>query len=284
KEVADVAADVAGVPMAETTIEEAPVAATSSGTGITVRGFVRGSEGTAVPQAAVTLISLGGSQLGRAVAHADGAYALDAPSAGTYVLIGSADGFQPQASTVVVGSEPVTYDMLLSGTSGLKGLVRTADDGTAVGGAMVIVTDVRGDVLGTATTAEDGTFTFTELVPGPATVAVNANGFRPRALPIEVGNTGVTRLDLELSRGVKVTGVVKSTRGPLADARVTLVDAAGNVVGSATTGDDGAYAFADLDGGEYTVMATGYPPAATALSVDGQGVEGHEIVLAHPSE
>ncbi|MBD9734341.1 carboxypeptidase regulatory-like domain-containing protein, partial [Streptomyces sp. H28] len=69
-----------------------------------------------------------------------------------------------------------------------------------------------------------------------------------------------------------------------ADARVMLVDAAGNVVGTTTTGTDGAYAFSDLDGGDYTVIATGFPPVATALTVDGTGVDGHDIELAHPGE
>ena len=54
--------------------------------------------------------------------------------------------------------------------------------------------------------------------------------------------------------------------GPLADARVTLLDAAGNVIGTATTGEDGEYAFADLTGGQYTVIATGYPPVASTLT------------------
>lgn len=128
---------------------------TSTG-GIPVHGHVRGAESAPVPQAAVTLISLAGRQLGRSVAQADGAYALDAPGTGSYVLIASADGFQPQASTVVVNGEPVAYDILLSGTSGLSGVVRAARSGEGVNGAMVIVTDVRGDLLATAATGERG--------------------------------------------------------------------------------------------------------------------------------
>ncbi|AJP02944.1 transporter [Streptomyces cyaneogriseus subsp. noncyanogenus] len=252
--------------------------------GIPVRGFVRGAESAPVPQAAVTLISLGGRQLGRSVAQADGSYAVDAPGAGSYVLIASADGYQPQASTIVVNGEPVAYDILLSGTSGLNGLVRAAEDGQPVEGAMVIVTDVRGDLLATSTTGAQGEFSLAELVPGTVTIAVNAAGFRPRALPVEVGGTGVTRVEVDLEAGARVQGVVRAPHGPLADARVTLVDAAGNVVGTATTGSDGAYAFTDLDGGEYTVIATGYPPVATALTVSGQGVDGHDIELAHPGE
>ncbi|GGL98730.1 MFS transporter [Streptomyces fumigatiscleroticus] len=252
--------------------------------GIPVRGFVRGAESAPVPQAAVTLISLAGRQLGRSVAQGDGSYGVDAPGAGSYVLIASADGYQPQASTIVVNDEPVAYDILLSGTSGLNGLVRAAENGLPVKDAMVVVTDVRGDLLATQATGEQGEFSFAELVPGTVTVAVNAAGFRPRALPVEVGGTGVTRVEVDLDSGAQLQGVVKAPHGPLADARVTLVDAAGNVVGTATTGADGAYAFTDLDSGEYTVIATGYPPVATALTVAGRGVDDHDIELAHPGE
>ncbi|MGW2906817.1 MFS transporter [Streptomyces sp. NPDC001204] len=255
-----------------------------AGGGIPVHGFVRGAESAPVPQAAVTLISLAGRQLGRSVAQADGAYTVDAPGAGSYVLIASADGFQPQASTVVVNGEPVAYDILLSGTSGLNGVVRAAGSGLPVKDAMVIVTDVRGDLLATGTTGESGEFSFAELVPGAVTVAVNAAGYRPRALPVEVGGTGVTRVEIDLEAGAQLQGVVRAPHGPLADARVTLVDAAGNVVGTSTTGADGAYAFTDLNSGDYTVIATGYPPVATALTVTGRGVDDHDIELAHPGE
>ncbi|MGW7415913.1 MFS transporter [Streptomyces sp. NPDC054863] len=269
--------------------EEAPVTQplpVGPPTGRTLYGTVRTAEGTSVRGAAVTLISLAGRQLGRAVAQGDGRYALDAPAAGSYVLIASSDGFQPQASTVTVGDEPLAYDILLSGTSGLSGAVRSAADGTGVADAMVIVTDVRGDVLATGKSGDSGGFTFVELVPGPVTIAVNAAGFRPMALPVEIGGTGITRVEAVLQAGALVQGTVRagSARRPLPDARVTIMDAAGNVVSTSTTGDDGAYAFTDLDAGEYTVIATGYPPVAGNLTVAGRGVDAHDIELAHPGE
>jgi EmrB/QacA subfamily drug resistance transporter len=269
--------------------EEAPVTQplpVGPPTGRTLHGSVRTAEGVSVRGAAVTLISLAGRQLGRSVAQPDGRYAVDAPSAGSYVLIASADGFQPQASTVTVGDEPVGYDILLSGTSGLSGAVRSAADGSGVADAMVIVTDVRGDVLATGKSGDNGEFVFGELVPGPVTVAVNAAGFRPMALPVEIGGTGVTRIEAVLAAGALVQGTVRAgaARRPLPDARVTIMDAAGNVVATSTTGDDGAYAFTDLDSGEYTVIATGYPPVAGNLTVAGRGVDAHDIELAHPGE
>lgn len=279
---APVSEGTAGVTAVDT-LQAAPVAAPQ---GTAVRGVVRGAEGAPVGHAAVTLISLGGRQLGLSAARADGGYALDAPGAGSYVLIASADGFQPQASTVVVGEEPLTYDILLAGTSGLAGTVRAAEGGTPVEGAMIIVTDVRGDVLATGKSGEAGEYAFGELVPGAVTVAVNAAGFRPMALPVEVGGQGVTRVDAALRSGALVQGVVRAGSGPrpLPDARVTLIDAAGNVIANSTTGEDGAYAFADLDAGEYSVIATGYPPVAGALTVASRGIDGHDIELAHPGE
>ncbi|MEU0199861.1 MULTISPECIES: carboxypeptidase-like regulatory domain-containing protein [unclassified Streptomyces] len=252
--------------------------------GIPVDGHVLGAESTPVPWAAVTLISLGGRQLGRATAHQDGSYRLEAPGVGTYVLIASADGYQPRASTIVVGDEPVSFDFLLSGTSGLVGNVTSADSKEPVVEAMVIAADVRGEVLSTGLTGADGAFDFAELVPGQVTLAVTAAGYRPAALPVEVAAQGVTRIQVELCYGSHVRGVVKAAGRPLDDARVTLVDAAGNVVATATTGEDGGYAFSDLDRGEYTVMATGYPPKAAHLTVHGSGVDDHDIELSHPGE
>jgi MFS family permease len=257
---------------------------TPAGGGHPVRGQVRGVEGAPVSGAAVTLISLGGRQLSRSVTAADGSYATEAPGEGTYVLIASADGHRPQATTVVVGATPVTYDVLLVGGSGLIGVVRSADDGGPVAGAVVIVTDVRGDVLATAQTDGVGEFTLADLVPGPVTLAVSSPKHRPVALPVEVGGQGVTRVDVALRPGAQIRGTVRGAGAPLGDARVTLVDAAGNVVATTTTGSDGAYAFSDLDAGQYTVIATGYPPRAAGVSVSGGDVDGHDVELAHATD
>ncbi|KUN75110.1 MSCRAMM family protein [Streptomyces griseoruber] len=148
------------------------------------------------------------------------------------MLIASAEGYQPQASTVVVG-------------------------------AMVVAADMRGDVLAAGPTDTDGTFSITELVPGRLTLAVTAAGYRPIALPVEIAAQGVTRTALELSPGLHVRGMVQAADRPLYDARVTLIDTAGHVVATAPTGEDGGYAFTGLDGGEYTVTAAGHPPKAT---------------------
>jgi hypothetical protein len=66
----------------------------------------------------------------------------------------------------------------------------------------------------------------------------------------------------------------------LDDARVTLIDAAGNVVGTRTTSVDGGYAFTDLASEQYTVIASGYPPVATQVTVNGSQ-DGVDLSLSH---
>ncbi|MDX3076748.1 MFS transporter [Streptomyces sp. MI02-7b] len=249
-----------------------------------IHGQVRNSEGTGVGHATLTLISLTGKQLGRAATGPDGGYALTAPGAGSYVLIAAADGHQPQATTVVVGEEPVAHDVVLAGTSGLTGTVTSEADGIPVHGAVVVVTDIRGEVLASGGTGQDGGFGFDELPAGDFTLAVNATGFRPVALPVEVAGTGPTHVDVALRLGARVQGTVLggATRLPLPEARVTLVDAAGNVVATATTGGDGAYAFGDLDAGEYSLIASGFPPVATTITVGDESAKDVDVELGHP--
>ncbi|MFI8894846.1 MFS transporter [Streptomyces paradoxus] len=279
-----VGAPAVGAPPLEAPAGAAVTTAGPGRAGIAVQGRVLGADRAAVGGAAVTLISLGGKQIGRSVSRSDGSYGVDAPGAGSYVLIAASEGYQPQASTIVVDGEPVAYDVLLSGTSGLAGVVRSADGGTPVAEAVVIMTDVRGEVLATARTDVLGEFTVTDLVPGPVTLAVSSPKHRPLAQVVEIGGAGTTRVELELRPGAQVRGTVRGGGAPLSDALVTLVDAAGNVVATTRTGLDGVYAFSDLDTGAYTVIATGYPTQAAPLTVPATGGDEHDIELVHAGE
>ncbi|MEV6116518.1 DHA2 family efflux MFS transporter permease subunit [Streptomyces sp. NPDC052109] len=247
-----------------------------------VHGRVLDGTGTPVPEAVITLIDVGGRQLGRAVSGPDGGYAMTVTGPGTYVLIGAAGARQPQAVTVLVGEEPVECDLALSGTVALTGTVRDSVEGHPLPGALLVATDVRGEVVSSGTSADDGAFALADLVPGGYTLVVNAPGHRPVALPVDVtpGNGGTYEVRLE--PGSRLGGVISTATGsPLDDAKVTLLDSAGNVVGTALTGRDGAYGFTDLDGGEYTVIASGYAPVAASVRVDGSGVSGVDLELSH---
>nr|WP_245666364.1 carboxypeptidase-like regulatory domain-containing protein [Actinomadura latina] len=245
---------------------------------------MRTGDGTPVPSAALTLIGVDGHQLARALTREDGRYALPAPGPGNYVLIAATGEHEPQAATLVVGDRPVDFDLLLAGNGGLAGTVRSGD-GAPIANAMVVVTDVRGDVVGTGRTDGDGNYLFKDITSGGYTLAVSAAAHRPVALPVDVVGNGQTRQDVKMPPGARIRGTVRNEAGePVEEARVTLVDAAGNVVAMVITGPDGEYAFTDLTGGQYTVIASGYPPVATGLSLSGSGLDEHDVTLGYPGE
>ncbi|WP_432029386.1 MFS transporter [Streptomyces sp. 1222.5] len=258
-----------------------PTARTPHTAGVPVCGTVQHPDGTVVPRAALTLIDVAGQQIGRGASGEDGRYALGTPGSGAYVLIAAAGGHQPQAVSVTVGERPVELDVVLGGAGRLAGSVLTAD-GSPVRDATVTLTNVHGEVVAATRSGREGGYVITELVAGEYTLAASAPAFRPAALPVTVQAARETRQDVELAGGAVLKGTVRAHGGrSVEDARVTLLDAAGNVVDTLTTGADGTFRFVDLSSGEYTVIAAGYPPVATVLQVAGGGRTERDLQLGH---
>ncbi|MFG3182826.1 MFS transporter [Streptomyces nigra] len=268
-------------PTEETAIPASvPQARSPLGTSPTVRGVVQHADGTVVPRAALTLIDVAGQQVGRASSGEDGRFALATPGPGSYVMIAAAGGHQPQAVSVTVGERPVDLDILLGGAGRLAGRV-LSPDGAPVD-ATVTLTDVRGEVVATTRSERENGYVITELIAGEYTLAASSAAFRPAAVPVTVKAARETRQDIELAGGAALRGTVRAGGGrPVEDARVTLLDAAGNVVDTLTTGPDGTFRFTDLASGEYTVIAAGYPPVATVLQVARGGRTERDLQLGH---
>lgn len=264
----------------------APVQAaeTVEADGHALSGTVLDAAGAGLAGAVLTLISPTGRQLARAVAGADGHYRVNVPGPGAHVLITTADGHHPHATNLVLADRPTEHDIRLSGAGSMTGKVIGADDALPVAHAVVTVTDTRGDVLATGVTDASGGYVFGDIAEGEITISVTAEGFRPTAVAARAAASATVQPDIALRPGVRLEGRIrtKAELRPLSDARVTLLDAAGNVVGTSTTGSDGAYAFGDLDAGEYSLVASGYPASTRTVSVNGRAVEALDLDLAHP--
>jgi uncharacterized surface anchored protein len=258
----------------------APVAVT--GAAAPVHGHVHRPDGAGVPGATVTLIDPSGRQAGRGQSGADGSYQVSAPAPGPYTLIAMATSYQPRASAVRVGDQPVELNLLLAGGSRLAGTIRAAGTGAPLTGATVTLADPRGEVVAARSTDADGRYLITDLAPGRYTLALSAPAHQPAALPVTVTDGDATTLDAELRAGARVHGTARSAAGaPVPDARVMLLDGDGNVAGVAATGPDGSYFFENLPEGDYTVVASGYPPAASRLRISSAEPHAHDVELAH---
>ncbi|MCO6011051.1 carboxypeptidase regulatory-like domain-containing protein [Actinoallomurus purpureus] len=78
-------------------------------------------------------------------------------------------------------------------------------------------------------------------------------------------------------------GTVRTTTDgrPISQARVTLLDPAGNVVGKTLTAEDGSYAFTDLERDHYTVVAAGYLAQTAPFTLDDSDHDAFDLTLAH---
>ncbi|MEU8901518.1 MFS transporter [Nocardia sp. NPDC048505] len=246
-------------------------------------GRIHHEDGRPVPDAALTLIDKRGQQVTRATGDRYGDYAIYAPEPGTYVLIVSATGHQPTAISVVAGPWPQQLDLTLMGSSEVSGIVRSVVSGHPLDGATVTLTDRHGEVVGAAITAEDGHFVCHDVVSGSYTLVVIAEHMRPYAAALTVPPTGSLRHDIAMDPMAVLTGMAVADGRAVPDVQIMVLDVAGDLTATARTDEDGQYLVADLPEGEYTVVARGYPPVTSRVSVSGGEVE-HDVRLGYGRE
>jgi hypothetical protein len=236
-------------------------------------------DGRPLAGASVTLTDVSGRQVDRSRSGADGDYRLQPTTGGTYLLIAAAPQLAPNASMVALADSPVHRDVVLAGGSVLSGHVRGGDD-EPLAGALVTLTDVHGEVVGSHVTGGDGRFEVAELLAGSYTLAGQAPGHQPVAVTVVLGD-GPLEQDLVLVGGARVSGVVRadSDQRPLAEATVSLLDDSGNVLATTCTGEKGEFAFEDLLAGDYTLIASGFGPVAAGLRIAAGDDVAHDMAL-----
>jgi MFS family permease len=143
--------------------------------------------------------------------------------------------------------------------------------------ATVTLTSARGSQVARTTTGPDGRFAL-DAEPGTYLLLVAARGLDPDVRQLLVDGEPVT-VDVTLNGTVTLTGVVRGGVGPVAGARVTLLDRDGEVRHATTTDTDGRYRFQDIRSGEYTIIAAGHPPTTSSLHIGAGERVQHDTLL-----
>jgi hypothetical protein len=174
-------------------------AAVPTGSGQPVRLRVVCRAGEPVTDCVVTLLDRRGHQVDCTKTTADGGGGLCAPHGGRYLLIASADGFQPRAATLAVDDRPVELALLLPRSAALCGAV--CHEGRPVAGARVVAFQ-EGEVVDEVVTAPDGGYRFDDLAEGPyALSAIDRRGSAVVRVDVPEGGDLSLNLDLDAPDG-----------------------------------------------------------------------------------
>lgn len=248
--------------------------------GRSISGRIVRSDGYLVPEVALTLIDQRGHQVSRATGNQHGEYVIEPPAPGSYVLIVSAGGHQPAAVNVTVDGRPQRLDVPLQGSGEVSGVVRSAQDLRPLAGATITLTDIRGEVVGASVSDARGDYACQGVVSGVYTLVAVADRMRPAAITLTVPDSGVLTQDVELAAMSVLNGSVWASGRTVPDAQVIVQDAAGGILGTARTDDEGRYTVTDLAEGQYTVVTRGYPPVSSRVRITGSQVS-HDLELGY---
>ncbi|MCP4105010.1 MAG: Cna B-type domain-containing protein [Desulfobacteraceae bacterium] len=136
-----------------------------------------------------------------------------------------------------------------------------------IGGTTVDLADSDGNIVDTVTTAEDGSYIFTNVPEGTYTIQKEdipeLNDTTPGTIPVSVAPGGAASANFGEQPGGSINGdVFNDTDGDgiqdpgeqgIGGVTVELVDSNGNVVATTTTSPDGSYSFTGVQEGSYTV-------------------------------
>jgi hypothetical protein len=237
----------------------------------------------AVPLGGVVVRATSGAFVATAVTDSvTGSYTLTGlRSARTYVVEFSADGYAPQTVAVDVGAGETVTEVngsLIGSVGSLTGVISSAD-GTPIRSARVTVRGAE-TVVTTATLTSisvdggPGSYRVSGLpVPGSYTVTVDADGFtsRTEAVTFVVASSDTT-LDIQLVVSTAaIRGTVTAGGVAVGGATVRIDDGRTTRTVISASSPAGAFTFADLIPGSYTLSATvgGYAEQILLVRVEG---------------
>ncbi|MCG8163824.1 Ig-like domain repeat protein, partial [Brenneria goodwinii] len=200
--------------------------------------------GSAEAGSIVTITDADGNVLGSVTAGEDGSFSIPLSPAltnGEEVSAVASDAAGNNSAPVSVAAPDLTApaapaDLLVAEDG-------ASVSGTAEAGSIVTITDADGNVLGSVTAGEDGSFNVPltpALTNGEEISAVASDVAGNNSAPVSVAAPDLTApaapADLLVAEdGASVSGSAE------AGSTVTITDTAGNVLGSVTVGDDGNF-------------------------------------------
>lgn len=208
----------------------------------------------------VTIEDDKGRTLGTVVTGGTGSYSFKVES-GTYYIRANAQGYFESSKVVnVVSGNDYTIELedIRSWYGSIKGRVVDAG-GSPIGSASVNLSSDNGNSY-TLATANDGTFSKTDVAIGTYSISVSKEDYLVATLPMEctIESSQVTEINDDIvlvSKYAEVRGKASYIgKNDASNISVTIEDSEGRILGTVVTGFTGAYSF-KVESGTYRLRA-----------------------------
>ncbi|MCF6409864.1 carboxypeptidase regulatory-like domain-containing protein [Pseudalkalibacillus salsuginis] len=168
-------------------------------------------------------------------------------------------------------------------TGGLSGTVLDGNTGLSLSGVTVELLQ-NGTEIGTTSTNGSGDYSFTSIEPGSYTVRFSKTAYTTVTQPVTVSSNRISTLNLALPPlpGSINGSVTAQGGGVLQNARVTLTDTFGALIGQTVTDAGGSYYFPQVKPGHYTLSVSrdNYQSKTEGVEVSPNSVSTVNFVLS----
>lgn len=193
----------------------------------------------------------------------DGAFSLENVPAGAMNIVAQAPGYAGGRVNVDVEEGKTVSDVVIELDTGVRLVGKvTGPNGAALADASVQLRPsptgsfARSGSMRRATTDSSGEFSLDSLDPGEETFVISHPKYLDTTKTVTLKGREM-RMDVQLSGGQRVTGVVVTDGGmPVADAEVQAFTASGMSSDRARTNDSGTFEFASLAAARYRFAAS----------------------------
>lgn len=257
----------------------------------TLVGNVLAANSNAALASATVQLQSNGQTLYTATSNASGQYQMQNIAAGNYTLVATKSGYQnySEAITLAAGQQLTGKNITLTPnvTNGaVSGTVRNANTNAIIRSATVQL-KIGAQVQLQTTSNTNGIYMLAAVPPATYTLLVFKDGFNAASENLTIASgQNISNKNIALTpivNGASLSGTIfeAATNQPLASATVQLK--VGEQVQAETTANaSGAYAFANVAPGSYTLAAlkSGYNLATQTLTlVAGQNVANRNLSL-----
>jgi uncharacterized surface anchored protein len=238
---------------------------------------------------AVVSLSINDILLSSTVTDSDGNYAFEDLAPGTYQLTVNETGFALSSLGAIVFSNGTAIaNFILNLLSGSISGTVVDEEGTPISGQSIFINlyDQNNLLVSSVQAQPDGTYLFTDVVPGNYIITVNTSGYNPNSFAVTVNPDDITTLNLELQiQGGTLAGRVinQSTSLPISGVALTIFNETGIPIVFAISDQDGLFTLPNLPAGTVVVsaVATGFSNESRGAII-GNGATTDTVVALSP--